>query len=248
MTMQCRWERHRGRIAFQLSGGRDSTAALYLLRARWLEMTVYHLDTGDQFPEMREVVRRVRAEFEEAGGRFEVIATDVNAYREHVAWGSDVVPTGATPIGHFVTGRTVRLVDRYECCWANLMGPMQARMATDGITLIVRGTRDDEFVTPVLRDGEAAAGFEVHYPIGGWNGEQVSEYLRSNGLPMAPFYEQGLKRAPECMQCTAWLDEGRLGYLKRNHPGVHAQVRERLALIDAEVGRAVHWLKHELEA
>ncbi|WP_196933715.1 methyltransferase domain-containing protein, partial [Pseudacidovorax intermedius] len=89
---EARWIRHRGRVGFQFSGGRDSTAALYLLRDRWADMTIYHLDTGDQFPETREVARRVRADVEAAGGRFEVIETDVRARREAVGFPSDLVP------------------------------------------------------------------------------------------------------------------------------------------------------------
>jgi hypothetical protein len=38
------------------------------------------------------------------------------------------------------------------------------------------------------------------------------------GLPVAPFYARGMKRAPECMGCTAWWDEGRAGYLREHHP------------------------------
>ncbi|MBX3659199.1 MAG: phosphoadenosine phosphosulfate reductase family protein [Ramlibacter sp.] len=52
------FSRHK-KVAFQFSGGRDSTAALYLMRPHWGQMTVYHLDAGDQFPETRKVVDAV---------------------------------------------------------------------------------------------------------------------------------------------------------------------------------------------
>ncbi len=81
--------RHK-RIAFQFSGGRDSTAALYLLRAYWSRMTVIHLDTGDQFPETREVVVAVGRDLLEAGVDLVVIHSDVSRYREQVPQPSSV--------------------------------------------------------------------------------------------------------------------------------------------------------------
>ncbi|WP_225784652.1 methyltransferase domain-containing protein [Xenophilus sp. Marseille-Q4582] len=245
---EARWLRHRGRVGFQFSGGRDSTAALYLLRARWPDMTVYHLDTGDQFPETGDIVRRVREDVEAAGGAFITVTTDVKAYRATVGWPSDIVPTFNTPLGRRVSGEAQPLVDRYQCCWDNLMWPMYERMRADGITLLVRGTRDDEFAAPVLRDGDVADGVEAHYPIGGWTAAQVDAYLAAEGLPVAPYYARGLTRAPECMGCTAWLDEGRLRYMRDHHPKHWGSVVERLETINDEVGRAVHWLKHEMEA
>ena len=245
---EARWLRHRGRVGFQFSGGRDSTAALYLLRARWPEMTVYHLDTGEQFPETRQVVHCVREDVQAAGGTFITIATNVQAYRATAGWPSDVVPTFNTPLGRRVSGDAQPLVDRYQCCWDNLMWPMYARMRDDGITLLVRGTRDDEFTDPVMRDGDVADGVEVHYPIGGWSAEQVDAYLAEQGLPVAPYYAHGLRRAPECMGCTAWLDEGRLGYMRQHHPKHWRAAVARLESINEQVGRAVHWLKHEMEA
>lgn len=242
-----KWVRHKGHVGFQFSGGRDSTAALYMLRDRWPDMTVYHVDTGDQFPETQEIVDRVRGEVEAAGGTFEYIDTNVIQYRIDFGYPSDIVPTGNTVIGRMVSGSTLKLVDRYECCAGNLMNPMHERMAADGITLIVRGQRDDEYATPPHRDGEVVDGIELHYPVQGWKAADIDDYLRKNDLPVAPFYEAGMKRAPECMGCTAWLDEGRAKYLKENYPYQHGVVQQRLGEIRDELNRATLWLTNELE-
>lgn len=241
------WVRHRGHIGFQFSGGRDSTAALYLLRDRWAEMTVYHLDTGDQFPETQEVVRRVRADVEAAGGRFEVIETDVRARREAVGYPSDLVPVDNTTFGRLVSGESLRITSRYECCAGALMDPMHERMVADGITLLVRGQRDDEYARPPMRSGDVADGFEVFYPLQDWTADQVQAFLEERGLPVAPFYRAGMRRAPECMGCTAWWDEGRADYLRVHHPQEHAVLLQRLADIRAAVGRSMAWLNHETE-
>lgn len=228
------------RVAFQFSGGRDSTAALYLLRPYWDRLTVYHLDTGDQFPETRAVVEQVERDF---GRPFERIAGDVAAVRRDVGLASDLVPVDNTPTGQLVSGRPLKIISRYECCWRSLMAPMHARIVQDGITLLVRGQRDDEYATPPLRSGQSQDGIEVLYPIEGWSGEQVSAYLQDNHLPLAVFYERGARRAPECMGCTAWWDEGRAEYLREYHPVKFEAYRAQMRVIRIEIDRQYAFLK-----
>jgi len=230
------------RIAFQFSGGRDSTAALYLLRAYWSQMTVYHLDTGDQFPETREVVAAVGRDLLAAGVELVVIHSDVNHYREQVGLASDLVPVDNTAFGRLVSGRGITIVGRYDCCAQNLMLPMNQAMLERSITLLVRGQRDDEYAKPPMRSGDVQDGFEVLYPIQAWTGEQVSKYLSDNALPLAKFYERGAKRAPECMGCTAWWDEGRAEYLKQYHPAKFDAFRAHIKVIRIEIDRQYAFL------
>jgi 3'-phosphoadenosine 5'-phosphosulfate sulfotransferase (PAPS reductase)/FAD synthetase/ubiquinone/menaquinone biosynthesis C-methylase UbiE len=225
------------RVAFQFSGGRDSTAALYLLRPYWDRMTVYHLDTGDQFPETRAVVAQVERDVPIVR-----IRGDVAKVREQHGLASDLVPVDNTDIGRMVSGREVKLQSRYDCCARALMLPMHERMRQDGITLIVRGQRDDEYAAPPKRSGESGDGFEVLYPIQTWTGEQVSTFLKGNGLPLAQFYERGARRAPECMGCTAWWDEGRAGYMREHHPKAFEVYRSNMKTIRIEIDRQYQML------
>lgn len=223
-------------IAFQFSGGADSTAALYLLRPHWSRLTVYHLDTLDQFPETRRVVDLVQAELEAAGGRFVRILSDVRQVRAQHGLPSDLVPVdNAGKVGPLVSGRAVRIQGRYDCCARALMNPMHERMRCDGITLIIRGQRDDEYVTPPKRSGDVEDGIEVLYPVQDWSGEQVRAFLREHLLPIAPFYERGMKRAPECMGCTAWWDEGRGAYMQQWHPEAHAAYSANMKVIRLQI-------------
>jgi 3'-phosphoadenosine 5'-phosphosulfate sulfotransferase (PAPS reductase)/FAD synthetase len=229
--LQSAFERHQ-RIAFQFSGGRDSTAALYLLRPLWSRLTVYHLDTGDQFPETRAVVDAVAREVD-----IVLVQGDVAGVRREFGLPSDIVPVDNTDIGRMVSGRAVKLQSRYDCCIRSLMAPMHRRMREDGITLLVRGQRDDEYAAPPHRSGQSADGFEVLYPIQHWTGEQVSAYLKDNGLPLAQFYERGARRAPECMGCTAWWDEGRAAYMREHHPAAFDSYRANMKTIRIEIDR-----------
>jgi len=242
------WVRHEGRIAFQFSGGRDSTAALYLLRDRWPQMVVYHLDTGDQFPETRAVVAQVEADLLRAGVTLQRIASDVKQVRESHGYPVDLLPVDNTEFGRMVSGASLKLTGRYECCARSLMAPMHARMIEEGITLIVRGQRDDEYATPPLRSGERAEGFEFLYPVQSWGSAAVDEYLRSEQLPVAGFYAAGARRAPECMGCTAWWDEGRARYMRQHHPQQHRMVMLRMTDIKNAIGTQLAWLNSEMEA
>ncbi|XVJ69963.1 MAG: methyltransferase domain-containing protein [Rhizobacter sp.] len=229
------------RIAFQFSGGRDSTAALYLLRPYWDRMSVYHLDTGDQFPETQAVVRKVESDM--AAEMIRIVG-DVEAVRRDHGFSSDVIPVDNTELGRKVSGRSVKIIGRYECCARALMQPMHDRMIADGITLIVRGQRDDEYSAPPMRSGQYGGGFEVLYPIQSWSASDVDDYLSKESLPVAPFYSAGMKRAPECMGCTAWWDEGRAAYLKQNHPVKFEAYRSRMTQIRAEIDRQYQMLEN----
>lgn len=242
------WHRHEGSIAFQFSGGRDSTAALYLLRDRWPLMRVYHVDTGDQFPETRAVVARVEADLLAAGVVMERIVTDVRAQRERDGLPTDLIPVDNNGLGLYVSGGVPALVGRYDCCARALMNPLHEVMQRDGITLIVRGQRDDEYERPPLRDGDAMEGFSFHYPIQAWSASEVQKFLEDAGLPVAPFYQAGMRRAPECLHCTAWWDEGRSRYMREHHPKEHAVVMHRMADIRGAINRQYAWLVEEMEA
>lgn len=226
------------KAGFQFSGGRDSTAALYLMRPYWDRMTVYHLNTGDQFPETRRVVEAVGRDV-----NIVEIRADVPSFRESAGLASDLVPVDNHGPGTLVSGRALKIMGRYECCASNLMLPMHRRVIDDGVTLIIRGQRDDEYATPPYRSGDRDGGLEVLYPIQEWSAAQVTQYLTENGLPIAEFYERGARRAPECMGCTAWWDEGRLAYMRKWHPVAFLQVSGRIAAIKREIDRQYSMLE-----
>lgn len=223
------------RVGFQLSGGRDSTAALYAMRPYWGRMTVYTLDTGDRFPETAAVIDAIEADL---GSPVVRIETSVEYVREHIGLASDLAPTAnATELGRMVSGEELRIIDRYECCWHAVMAPMHQRMLDDGITLIVRGQRDSDYARTPTRSGDGDGERELLYPIQHWSDADVMDFITRCDLPVAAFYAEGLKTAPECMSCTAWWDEGRFEYLRKHHPDTHAAVKVRMRQIKIAVDR-----------
>lgn len=233
-------ERHE-HVAYQLSGGRDSIAALFAMRAFWNRLTVYHLDTGDQFPETRAVV--------DAVSRLVPVTRVVSSskqYHDQVGLPSDVVPVDNLPFGRMVSGNPIKIVSRYDCCGAVLMLPLYQRMVSDNITLIVRGQRDGDYTRAPIRSGQSDGTFEVLFPIQHWTDLDVDSFIRELKLPVGGFYEAGMSTTPDCMGCTAWWGEGRLGYLRDRYPAKHAEVVDKIALIRNEIDRQYNTIAQEI--
>lgn len=226
--------RRHEKVAFHFSGGRDSTAALYAMHDYWDRMAVYHVDTCDQFPETAAVVDEVERDI----GKLIRIKSDVNEVRQQFGMPSDIVPVdNQDGLGRAVSGRELRLIPRYECCARTLMVPMHQRMTADGITLIVRGQRDSEFTNPLARSGYRDGNYELMFPIQEWTDQEVMSYLKGNELPLAPYYDAGMRQAPECIGCTAWWGEGRLKYLSEHHPLEHMRAAGWMRQVKEEIDR-----------
>jgi 3'-phosphoadenosine 5'-phosphosulfate sulfotransferase (PAPS reductase)/FAD synthetase len=220
--------RHR-RVAFQFSGGKDSTAALFLLRPLWTRMTVYWLNTGDNFPETAAFVRSIAAalpHYVEVPGR-------VNETIDRFGPPADLIPEAASETAWAMNvGRGARLQDRTLCCARSKMAPMHERMLADGITLVVRGQKAaDDFRGP-LSSGtvDVATGLEFYYPIERWSDSDVMQYLVQHNL-LPPLYDEGLTRSGDCMRCSAWLGDRRASYLAERHPAAFQDYRQRIFTI-----------------
>lgn len=221
------------RIGFQFSGGRDSTAALFVLRPYWDRITtIYYVDTGDMWPETRRVIEQTQAL---VGRKFVRIQTDVVRYRREVGLPSDVVPSRATPLGRAVYGGSLSVVNRFDCCWVNIMRPMHLRMLDDGITLIVRGTRREDYATMPAKTGDTDGRTELLLPVEDWSTQQVDDYIAANNLPKSPMYAAGAGHGSDCMHCTAWWDDGRLPYLREHYPRIFEEVDGQMSVIRAAI-------------
>lgn len=220
------FERHE-RIAFQFSGGKDSLAALYLMRDHWDKFTVYWLNAGDAFPETLDIIAMVRAEvphFVEVPGHVhDVIATH--------GIPSDLTTPNSTPMGQVIEpGESIKLQDRYSCCARTVMNPLHNVMTTDKITCIIRGQKNADAGKGPYKSGDVANGIEFFYPIEDWSVARVFEYLTMNDLPINRCYDT-MHTTPECMTCSAWWDDKRGAYLKQHHPEQYEKYQSRLEQI-----------------
>lgn len=227
-------DRHR-RGALQFSGGKDSLALVYLLRPQWDKLTLYHVDTGDLLPEVREIVDMVEAMVPS----FVRIETDAKAWTAKVGLPSDLVPTTSTPVGMAIGASKQSIVDRFACCVANIMAPMHGRMIEDGVSLAIRGTKRVDIGRLPAESGDTSMGYELWLPLADWSHEDVFAYLREVGAPICRVYEHKVN-APECATCPAWWSEGRSAYLSKYHPDLFDAYRAKLAAVALEI--TPHWV------
>jgi 3'-phosphoadenosine 5'-phosphosulfate sulfotransferase (PAPS reductase)/FAD synthetase len=235
-------DRHE-KIALSWSGGKDSTAVLHMLGRELHRMTVYHVDTGDLLPEMREHVRA----FEGLIPNFVRINTNVAQWNIEHGLPTDLLPHSAHRIGQLMGEDKIRLVSRYDCCAANLMAPLYDRVMADGNTLLIRGTKRCDMRRLPVQSGEAPDGIELWYPLLDFSHADVFDYLVQHHIPMPRLY-QHMTNAPECARCTAWWREGRGAYLAKFYPVLAQQYQARLRLIAGEIGPSIDALAGELDA
>jgi phosphoadenosine phosphosulfate reductase len=228
--------------ALQFSGGKDSLATLYLMRPRWSELVVYWMNTGDPFPETVETAARVRAMVP----HFVEVKGDVHKQITEHGIPTDLLPATATPFGIAVSGRGVKMQDRYSCCQRALMAPLHQRMKADGITTIIRGQKHADHLKGPYKDGDVADGFKLVYPLEGWTDEDVFKYLASEGVELPRFY-QTMNSSPDCLNCSAWWGEGRAQYLKEYHPASHMLYQQRLKAIKIAVVEHIDAFSEEVK-
>ena len=228
------------KTALSFSGGKDSTACVWLLRDRLDEVVLYHLDTGDLLPEVVEVVDAVRA----MAPRFVTIRSDVAGWIGVHGLPSDLVPHSAHPVGQAMA-EGGRIVSRYDCCAANLMNPLYERIRADGHTLLIRGTKRSDMKRLPMRPGEVLGGLELMLPVLEWSDGEVLDYLRREGAPVSSAYGH-FTNLPECATCPAWWVERRADYLRGRHPELFRRYQERMAVVLEDVGPAVQALAAEM--
>lgn len=222
-------DRHE-KIALSFSGGKDSLACVYLLSPYLDRITIYHLDTGDLLPEVRDVVRHV----EGFAPNFIRIQGDVDAWIAEHGLPTDLLPHSAHVIGQAMGEHGAHLVPRYMCCYANLMQPLFERICADGNTLLIRGTKGADMKRLPTRSGDMEGGIELFLPLSGWSHDQVFAYLRSVGAPVSRIYDH-VTNSPECARCSAWWGEKRAAYLKQHHPEIWTEYAARLRVVMGEI-------------
>lgn len=222
-------------VALELSGGKDSVACLYLLRDRLDDVTVYWLNTGDNYPETLAVIASCRSIIP----HFVEVRSDVSAWRNRHGLPSDVVPMTGGHVHLPLADGELRFVDSYTCCAHNIMNPLHARVVADGNTTIIRGQRDsDEHKSP-LRDGDVLDGIKFEFPIQDWSDDEVLTYLKKVAAPIHPAYATG-KHGADCQRCTGWWKHSNpellakhpstLQYITEVHKVVRRMVEKRMSL------------------
>jgi phosphoadenosine phosphosulfate reductase len=232
-------DRHE-KIALAYSGGKDSTAVLTLLEGHLDRITVYHLDTGDLFPEIRDHVRKM------LHGLPHVVRIrgDVEAWIAEHGLPTDLLPFNSHPVAEAMGEARHKLVPRYECCWNNLMWPFFERVLADGNTLLIRGTKRADMAQLPAVSGQVFDNLEIFHPIEDWSDEQVRTFLAVHNIKLPILYDY-FEHAPECARCSAWWHEGRARFLQQQHPELFYDYDARLQIVINEIALPLAMLRRE---
>jgi phosphoadenosine phosphosulfate reductase len=199
----------------QFSGGKDSLACLYLLKARWQEITVAWTNTGAAFPETIAFMARIKAlvpNFVEIAGRQNIAQEGYPA---------DLLPTVRTSLGQAIAAKPApRFQSRWACCSAAIWLPMHQAMKAMGAKVIIRGQKRSDNLKAPIESGFTHDGIRVEFPLADWTDEDVYDFLEREGVALPPNYLAGMRTGLDCWNCTAYLAEnaGKLTYLRERHP------------------------------
>lgn len=227
--------------ALHFSGGIDSLALLWLMRAQWPELHVFWLNSGAAYPQTVAYMARIRHLVPHF---HEVLGAQPFSIR-HFGWPVDAVPVHATREGRALHGTAGRVFQSYlQCCSRSLWEPMRLAMAAHSVTDVYRGQRQDDRRKAPVRSGVTDEfGVTYHFPLEDWTREQVFAYCRSECPDLIPdYYAAGEASSRDCWNCTAYLDDN-VARIRALPPQRRVIVLEVLRDWRAEVDRTMEVMK-----
>lgn len=189
----------------QFSGGADSLATLFMLRAQWPDMTVMWCNTGSAYPETLGLMDRIK----NLVPNFLEVRSHKNEWRHSHGIAVDVVPARYTPFGRLI--HTLEFPETYtshlECCAANIWKPLEQACFNLGAKVIIRGQRQsDASKAPILSGHVDRFGIRYEFPIQDWTRDQVITYCKEVCYDYLPdYYKRGEDSSRDCWDCIAYL-------------------------------------------
>jgi 3'-phosphoadenosine 5'-phosphosulfate sulfotransferase (PAPS reductase)/FAD synthetase len=255
------YEKYSGNVYVAFSGGKDSTALLNLVRSRYPDVPAVFVDTGLEYPEIREFVKatpnvtwlkptKTFKEVVEHHG-FPVVSKVVSRAisrirspgsseqsRNKAMNGDERGSYGKLPAKwRFLLDAPFRVSDR--CCEVMKIRPIHRYHKETGRAGIVGTMAAD---SNSRRKQYLVHGCYLDHlsvprstPMAFWTDADIWEYLRSNGVPYCSIYDTGVRHTG-CMFCMFGIAQeaspNRFELMAKTHPSQHAYCMDRLGLRD----------------
>lgn len=211
--------KHKGQVYVSFSGGKDSTVLLHLVRQIYPEVPAVYCDTGLEFPEVKEHVKRFdnvtilrpKMSFREVVEKYgwcypsKDVANAIEYARHGSQWAINCMhgkdKNGANSSfkqrfkkWSFLIGAPFKISDR--CCYFLKKRPMHEYERETGRAKII-GTMADESAARQrswLKNGcNAFEGKARSAPLSFWTQQDIFEYIVRNDLPIPSVYGEIVK-------------------------------------------------------
>ena len=173
------WEKFGGNAAIAFSGGKDSTTLVHLVKATFqdrIPWKVFTIDTGAEFPEITEFVKRMERE-----------------------WGFELIT-----LKNEEALRSAFSKDRSECCFSRKVIPVNKAIIDFGLKALLTAVRWDEHDARTgdlfFAERENPRHVRVQ-PLLHFRAIDVWAYLKKYAVPYCVLYKKGY-RSLDCEPCT----------------------------------------------
>lgn len=232
--------KHKGNVCVSFSGGKDSTVLLHLVRSIYPDVKGMFLDTGLEFPEIREFVKTFdnidwvkpkmsfRKVIEELG--YPVISKQASHWigGAKQGWASAKVRFDPATKSQYNFSKFAYMIDApfkvsERCCDKLKKQPAHAYYKESGLAPILgilaseSLTRRDQFTRHGIEKSDT-----VHpqlTPLVFWTEKDIKEYIKRYNIEICNLYEKGYTRTG-CVFCMFGImaDRDRFVLLKKTHP------------------------------